>query len=136
MVPAVANGPRLSFLVVALLTSRLALVTIGMSALCIMVDYFRYLSCTIRDMTAPRQPDPRAYMRLAAFIREQIRDGKLAPGGRIPSIAVLRREQGHSRQTAGKAMRVLEEEGLIYRVPGLGYYVTCGVPAGPESSSP
>jgi GntR family transcriptional regulator len=87
-------------------------------------------------MTAAGQPDPRAYMRLAAFIREQIRDGKLAPGGRLPSIAVLRREQGHSRQTAGKAMRVLEEEGLIYRVPGLGYYVSCGVPAEPESSSP
>ena len=62
-------------------------------------------------------------MRLAAFIREQIRDGKLAPGGPLPSIAALRRDQGHSRQTAGKAMRVLADEGLIYRVPGLGYYV-------------
>jgi DNA-binding GntR family transcriptional regulator len=100
------------------------------------VDYFRYVSCTICGMTAAGQPDPRAYMRLAAFIREQISDGKLAPGGRLPSIAVLRREQGHSRQTAGKAMRVLAEEGLIYRVPGLGYYVSCDVPAEPESSSP
>lgn len=88
------------------------------------------------DMTAAGQPDPRAYMRLAAFLREQIRDGKLAPGGQLPSIAALRREQGHSRQTAGKAMRVLADEGLIYRVPGLGYYVSCDVPAGPESSSP
>jgi len=63
-------------------------------------------------------------MRLAAFIREQISDGKLAPGGPLPSIAALRRDQGHSRQTAGKAMRVLADEGLIYRVPGLGYYVS------------
>src|SRR5580658_6896347 len=101
-----------------------------------MVDYFRYPSCTIPGMTAAGQPDPRAYMRLAAFIRVQISDGKLAPGGRLPSIAVLRHEQGHSRQTAGKAMRVLAEEGLIYRVPGLGYYVSCGVPVEPESSSP
>jgi hypothetical protein len=30
MVPAVANGPRLSFLGIALLTNRLALVAIGM----------------------------------------------------------------------------------------------------------
>jgi GntR family transcriptional regulator len=98
-----------------------------------MVDYFRYFSCTIRGMTAPGQPDPRAYMRLAAFLREQITNGKLAPGGRLPSIAALHRDQGHSRQTAGKAMRVLAGEGLIYRVPGLGYYVSCGPPAPPEN---
>ncbi len=63
-------------------------------------------------------------MRLAALVREQIADGRLVPGCQLPSIAVLRREQGHSRQTVGKAMHVLEGEGLIYRVPGLGYYVS------------
>jgi DNA-binding GntR family transcriptional regulator len=73
-------------------------------------------------------------MRLAALLREQITDGKLAPGGRLPSIAALRREQGHSRQTAGKAMRVLADEGLIYRVPGLGYYVSCDIPGPPKNS--
>jgi GntR family transcriptional regulator len=77
----------------------------------------------MRSMTASRQPDPRAYMRLAALIRDQIASGSLAPGGPLPSIAALRREQGHSRQTASKAMRVLADEGLIYQVPGLGYYV-------------
>jgi DNA-binding GntR family transcriptional regulator len=80
-------------------------------------------------MTSAPQPDPRAYMRLAALIREQIASGKLAPGGRLPSIAVLRREHGHSRQTVGKAMRILEGEGLIYRVPGLGYYIAYGAGA-------
>jgi GntR family transcriptional regulator len=63
-------------------------------------------------------------MRLATLIREQIADGTLTPGGQLPSIAALRREQGHSRQTVGKAMHVLVGEGLIYRVPGLGYYVS------------
>jgi GntR family transcriptional regulator len=63
-------------------------------------------------------------MRLAALIRDQIADKTLAPGAQIPSIATLRRQHGHSRQTVGKAMRVLEGEGLIYRVPGLGYYVS------------
>jgi DNA-binding GntR family transcriptional regulator len=29
-----------------------------------------------------------------------------------------------ARATAGRALRVLEAEGLVYRVPGLGYYVT------------
>jgi len=63
-------------------------------------------------------------MRLAALIRERIADGRLNAGGQLPSIAALRREQGHSRQTVGKAMRILEGEGLIYRVPGLGYYIS------------
>ena len=63
-------------------------------------------------------------MRLAALIREQIASGTLAPGARLPSIAVLRRQHRHSRQTVGKAMRILEGEGLVYRVPGLGYYVS------------
>ena len=75
-------------------------------------------------MTAAPQPDPRAYLRLAALIRDQIASGTLAPGGRLPSIAALRRQHGHSRQTVSKAMRILEGEGLIYRVPGLGYYIS------------
>ena len=80
-------------------------------------------------MTAASQPDPRAYMQLAAFIRDQIASGTLAPGGRLPSIAVLRHQHAHSRQTVGKAMRILEGEGLIYRVPGLGYYISHGAAA-------
>ena len=87
-------------------------------------------------MTTAGQSDPRAYIRLAAFIREQITDGKLAPGDRLQSISALRREQGHSRQTASKAMRVLADEGIVYLVPGLGYYVSRGTSAAPESSSP
>ena len=35
----------------------------------------------------------------------------------------LTQEHGIARQTAAKALRVLESEGLVYRVPGLGYYV-------------
>ena len=75
-------------------------------------------------MTAALQPDPRAYIRLAGLIRDQIASGTLPPGERLPSIAALRRQHGHSRQTVGKAMRILEGEGLIYRVPGLGYYIS------------
>jgi GntR family transcriptional regulator len=83
-------------------------------------------------MTVAAQPDPRAYMRLAAIIRQQIAEGTLARGARLPSIAVLRSDHGHSRQTVGKAMHVLEDEGLIYRVPGLGYYVTASVAGAPR----
>ncbi len=47
------------------------------------------------------QPDPRAYVRIAAMVREMIASQVLPPGSPAPSIARL------------------------CRVPGLGYYVTC-----------
>jgi DNA-binding GntR family transcriptional regulator len=36
----------------------------------------------------------------------------------------LTQEHGVARQTAAKAVQLLESEGLVYRVPGLGYYVS------------
>jgi DNA-binding GntR family transcriptional regulator len=71
----------------------------------------------------PSQPDTRAYMMLAALIRDKIASGELAPVEKL-NIGDLRRKHQHSRQTVGKAMAVLESEGLIYRVPGLGYHVS------------
>jgi DNA-binding GntR family transcriptional regulator len=67
--------------------------------------------------------DPRAYVRLAAMVREQITDGTLGPGLPVPSITRLSQEYGHARPTCGKALRLLESEGLLTRIPGLGYYV-------------
>ena len=71
------------------------------------------------------QPDPRAYVRMAGMLREMISNQVLPPGSAAPSITRLSREYGHARQTWGRAMRLLEGEGLLHRVPGLGYYVTC-----------
>jgi DNA-binding GntR family transcriptional regulator len=67
--------------------------------------------------------DPRAYVRLANLLRQQITDGKLQRGQLTPSITTLTQEHGVARQTAAKALHVLEAEALVYRVPGLGYYV-------------
>jgi GntR family transcriptional regulator len=67
--------------------------------------------------------DPRAYVRLAALLRGQIESGELAPGKPTPSITTLSQEHGIARQTAAKALRMLESEGLVIRYPGLGYYV-------------
>ena len=69
-----------------------------------------------------RTPDPRAYVRLAGLLRDQITSGEIGPSERLPSIGELRTKHGHSRQTVGKALAILEDDGLIYRVPGLGYY--------------
>jgi DNA-binding GntR family transcriptional regulator len=40
-----------------------------------------------------------------------------------PSITTLSQQYGHARQTCAKALRVLVDEGLLVRIPGLGYYV-------------
>lgn len=68
--------------------------------------------------------DPRAYVRMAVLMRQQIAEGKLQPGDRAPTIERLAWEHGHARQTCAKALRLLVDEGLMYRVPGIGCYVT------------
>jgi DNA-binding transcriptional MocR family regulator len=67
--------------------------------------------------------DPRAYVRLAAIVRQQVTDGILKPGQPAPSITRLSQEYGHARPTCGKALRLLEGEKVLTRIPGLGYYV-------------
>ena len=67
--------------------------------------------------------DPRAYVRLAAILREQIESGALTPGDPAPSITTLTQEHGLARQTVAKAFGLLVSEGLVVRIPGLGYYV-------------
>jgi len=69
------------------------------------------------------ESDPRAYIRLAAELRRDIAGGKLAPGKPTPSITTLSQQYGHARQTCAKALRMLVDEGLLIRYPGLGYYV-------------
>ena len=68
--------------------------------------------------------DPRPYMKIAGQLRDQITSGTFAPRTPVPTITTLSRNTGHARGTCAKALRMLEDEGLITRIPGLGYYVT------------
>ena len=70
------------------------------------------------------EADPRSYVRLAARIRSQVLNGEFEPGHPVPSITTLSQEFGHARPTCGKAMRLLEQEGMLIRIPGLSYFVT------------
>lgn len=82
------------------------------------------------------QPEQRLYMRLSARLREEIVMGLLMPGAALPSIETLRQMHGLSRQTAGKALQILEREGAIYREPGLGYFVSGSEDPEVKNSSP
>src|SRR5271166_6338815 len=48
---------------------------------------------------------------------------ELAPGHATPSITRLCADHGVARQTAAHALHVLQDAGLVYQVPGLGYHV-------------
>lgn len=75
--------------------------------------------------TRPPEPerDPRAYIRLAADLRQQITDESIASGQPVPSITALAARHHYSRQTCRKALQLLAGESMLRRVPGLGYYV-------------
>ena len=70
----------------------------------------------------PESPVP-PYRQVAAILRGRIESGELAPGRCLPSIADLVQQYGIARTTAGKALRVLVDEGLAEISPGMGTYV-------------
>jgi DNA-binding GntR family transcriptional regulator len=73
--------------------------------------------------------DPRAYIRIAAVLRERITAGELVLGQAAPSITRLCADHGVARQTAAHALHVLQDAGLVCRVPGLGYHVCNDIPS-------
>jgi GntR family transcriptional regulator, arabinose operon transcriptional repressor len=60
---------------------------------------------------------------MAARLRRQISEETYATAAPVPSITVLSEQYGHARQTCAKALQVLAGEGLLVRIPGLGYHV-------------
>jgi DNA-binding GntR family transcriptional regulator len=87
-------------------------------------------------MSIGDESDPRAYIRLAAQLRNDITAGKLKPGKATPSITTLSQQYGHARQTCAKALRMLVDEGLLIRYPGLGYYVAGAPQPGNPAATP
>jgi DNA-binding GntR family transcriptional regulator len=74
-------------------------------------------------MVIDREWDEPVYQQVAGILRDQIKSGKIEPRRPIPSIRTLCETYGIARATAGKAIRLLADEGLIRRVPGKGWFV-------------
>lgn len=72
--------------------------------------------------------DPRIYVRVISDIRGRIASGELKPVDSqfaAPCVTIndLCDKYSCTRQTVGKALKMLEDDGLLKRVPGLGYFV-------------
>jgi DNA-binding GntR family transcriptional regulator len=80
--------------------------------------------------------DPRRYVRAMDFIRTLIENGSYKPHELIPSIQQLADQTGHSRHTIGKALRLLQDQGLVDRTPGLGYCATGRAAVGKDWPTP
>jgi DNA-binding transcriptional MocR family regulator len=76
------------------------------------------------------------YEELAGQLREQIAQGTLRAGERIPSIRQLARSHGVSMATAVQACLQLEREGLALARPRSGYFVRAAAPQTPMSRPP
>ncbi|MET8836242.1 winged helix-turn-helix domain-containing protein [Micromonospora chersina] len=60
---------------------------------------------------------------LADHIRSQIESGDLAPGDQLPSTAQLKEQHGVSATVVRQAILVLQTQGWVQGVHGLGVFV-------------
>ena len=68
--------------------------------------------------------DQPGYRRLADALRSDIRDQRWAEQEALPTDGELGERFGVSRQTVRRAYLELVNEGLVYRVPGRGTFIT------------
>ena len=68
------------------------------------------------------------YKQIEQSISNDIINGKIKKGQRIPSIIVLSNSCSISKETVGKAYKILRQRNLIFPVFGKGYYVSDNIP--------
>jgi len=69
------------------------------------------------------------YAQIAAELRDQIEQGILAPGDRVPSTREITQRWGVAMATASKALVALRREGMVHPIPGVGTVVGHRPPA-------
>lgn len=67
-------------------------------------------------------PEPR-YASIKKYVLDGISRGKFRPGDRIESETELLKRFGVSRMTANRALRELQDAGVLVRLPGVGSFV-------------
>lgn len=77
------------------------------------------MAASVIDYESPIPP----YKQIAADLIQDIQNGTLAVGRRVPSEAVLMQTYGVARNTARHAVGYLREKGWVYTEPQRGTYV-------------
>ena len=83
-----------------------------------------YASVMTIDPMDPRSPS----VQIADFLRQQIKDGDLRPGDKLPSERVLAEQFGVAPQTIRQGVDKLKNEGRVAGQPGRGVFVTAPAP--------
>ncbi|MBS1884710.1 MAG: winged helix-turn-helix transcriptional regulator, partial [Actinobacteria bacterium] len=65
----------------------------------------------------------RAYIDVAALLRERVEDGQYPPGSRLPAERQLAEELGVSRPTVREALAAMELMGVVDTHAGAGTFV-------------
>src|SRR3546814_3663460 len=66
---------------------------------------------------------PVGYVAIKQYVLHAISSGELKPGDRLQSEAELVQQFGVSRMTASRALRELQNAGIIVRLPGVGSFI-------------
>ncbi len=74
-------------------------------------------------MASPQKTDRPLYHSVSEALREKLADGKLSTSAKLPSLRELATEFNVSTITVRQALRVLEDEGHLYRIPAVGTFV-------------
>ena len=69
-----------------------------------------------------RDPAP-LHEQLAAILRAEIKAGKYAEAGMLPSESYLQQEHGVSRGTVRRAIETLTGEGLVFTIAARGTFI-------------
>jgi DNA-binding transcriptional regulator YhcF (GntR family) len=86
------------------------------------------------DLTVDREADLPLGAQLAGRIRTALREGRLGPGDRLPSVRELAEAAGVNVNTVRAVYARLERDGLVRSEHGRGTFVS-GMPAGDDVSS-
>ena len=84
------------------------------------------MSLTIHDTKLPR------YLQVYSVLKDWIQNGRYAPTEKLPAEAELCAMLGVSRITTRRAMEMLQQDSLIYRVHGVGSFVREEIPQAAE----
>jgi DNA-binding GntR family transcriptional regulator len=79
---------------------------------------------TVRRVTIDHDGAEFPYRQLAVILRQRIIAGEYRAGRKLPSIMALMAEFGLAAKTVQRALKMLEDEGLVVIVANRGTFVT------------